>query len=120
MTRPSVLITNERGIAEARVYRPGLVVEIRDYDIEGQSVKRERLWKDENGRPCIRTFVQCPDHAKSGDDLERFVDDLHSHTGIKATFERSPYPDGLHVLRVKGVDFYFGMDGKYDGWGRKV
>jgi len=52
------------------------------------------------------------------DDLERFAEDLRHHVGLAVEFLLDSNPDGLHVLRINGVDFFFRADGSgYDGWG---
>lgn len=55
------------------------------------------------------------------DDLKRFADDLGEHTGHNVCLELDPALDGLHVLTIDGVDFYFYADGSgYDGWGKRL
>jgi hypothetical protein len=55
------------------------------------------------------------------DDLQRFADDLRDHVGLTVTLELDPASDGLHVLTINGVDFFFYTDGSgYDGWGRAI
>ena len=54
------------------------------------------------------------------DDLERFADDLRDCTGLDIGLALDPSPDGLHVLKIDGADFFFNADGSgYDGWGKK-
>jgi hypothetical protein len=54
-------------------------------------------------------------------DLERFATDLKTFAGLDAELELAPKPDGLHVLTINGVDFYFYADGSgYDGWGTAI
>jgi len=57
MNPPDVQVTVEGGVADVRVNRPGITVEIRDYDVEGLDAKDERLGTDENGDRCIRYLV---------------------------------------------------------------
>ena len=53
-------------------------------------------------------------------DFVRFAADL-KRAGIDAEFLPDSDPDGLHVLRMNSVDFYFNADGSgYDGWGRRL
>ena len=53
------------------------------------------------------------------DDLERFAEDLRRHVGLTVELLSDSNPDGLHVLRINGVDFFFRADGSgYDGWGK--
>ncbi|MBN2561156.1 MAG: hypothetical protein JXQ75_09520, partial [Phycisphaerae bacterium] len=55
----------------------------------------------------------------NADDLKRFAEDLRTHLGLSTEVEIDAKPDGLHVLRINGVDFFFNADGSgYDGWGR--
>lgn len=57
------------------------------------------------------------------DDLMRFVEDLRRHVGLPAELELEldDKPDGLHILNIYGVDFYFHADGsRYDGWGKPL
>ena len=55
------------------------------------------------------------------DDLERFAEDLRHHVGLAVEFLLDSNPDGLHVLRINGVDFFFRADGSgYDGWGKAL
>ena len=53
------------------------------------------------------------------DDLTRFADDLRDHAGLDVALALDPKPDALHVLTIKGIDFYFYADASgYDGWGQ--
>ena len=53
--------------------------------------------------------------------LERFAEDLAEHTNIAAAFERDSSREGMHVLRINNIDFFFYADGSgYDGWGKPV
>jgi len=55
------------------------------------------------------------------DDLERFAEDLRHHVGLTVELLSDSNPDGLHVLRINGVDFFFRADGSgYDGWGKAL
>ena len=55
------------------------------------------------------------------DDLERFAEDLRRHVGLTVELLPDSNADGLHVLRINGVDFFFRADGSgYDGWGKAL
>ena len=55
----------------------------------------------------------------NADDLKRFADDLRVQLRLSTEVQIDAEPDGLHVLRINGVDFFFNADGSgYDGWGR--
>ncbi len=52
-------------------------------------------------------------------DLERFAADLNRSSGIEATLKTDSSSDGMHVLTIYNVDYYFNADGSgYDGWGK--
>jgi len=54
-------------------------------------------------------------------DLERFAEDLRRHVGLTVAAIPDSNPDGLHVLSINGVDFFFRADGSgYDGWGKAL
>lgn len=54
-------------------------------------------------------------------DLLRFAEDLGRLAGLAVRLELSDDPEGLHVLRVNGVDFFFiAQGGGYDGWGKMI
>lgn len=57
MRRPDVMVTVEGGVAQVDVHRPGILVEIRDFDVEDAGEGDENLWTDENGDRCWRYFV---------------------------------------------------------------
>ncbi len=124
MPKPNVRVTLERGRAHVDVLAPGIAVEVRDYDVKSTGEQCDRQWTDEKGRTCVRYFV--PEHGKAehvpfGADLERFAADLNGCAGVSASLEPDPSPDGLHVLTINRVDFYFSADGcRYDGWGKWV
>jgi hypothetical protein len=55
------------------------------------------------------------------DDLERFAEDLRQHAGLIVELLPDADPEGLHILRIKHVDFFFYADGSgYDGWGMQI
>ncbi len=121
MRKPDVNVTVQGGVANVDVHTPGVLVEVRDFDVDG--VDETDLWTNEQGDKCVRYFVL--DKAdglrssKSAEDLRRFAEDLSDHLNVSASFHLDPAPDGLHVLQINGVDFFFNTDGSgYDGWGR--
>jgi len=54
MRKPDVMVTVEGGVAHVDVLKPGIVVEVRDYDVDG--VDESELWTDENADRCVRYF----------------------------------------------------------------
>ena len=55
------------------------------------------------------------------EDLQRFADDLRKLTGASVELRISSETDGLHTIRINGVDFFFRADGSgYDGWGKAL
>jgi len=54
MNESDVLVTVEGGIADVTVQKPGLIVEVRDYDLDGIDDGNHLLWTDENGDRCVR------------------------------------------------------------------
>lgn len=55
------------------------------------------------------------------DDLERFAADLRDRLGLTTEVVASARADGIHVLRINDVEFFFNADGSgYDGWGRSL
>ena len=55
----------------------------------------------------------------NADDLQRFAEDLRVQLEVSTELHIDADPEGLHVLRINGVDFFFNVDGSgYDGWGR--
>jgi len=55
------------------------------------------------------------------DALERFAEDLRQHACLAVEFLPDPDPEGLHVLQINRVDFFFYADGSgYDGWGQQI
>ena len=61
MSRPNVTVTVEGGVAQVDVCTPGVVVEVRDYDVDG--VDEDLLWTDENGDRCVRYFFSHKDEG---------------------------------------------------------
>lgn len=57
----------------------------------------------------------------NADDLKRFAEDLRLLTGLDVEIRFSSEQDGLHRIRINGVDFFFRADGSgYDGWGKAL
>ena len=55
----------------------------------------------------------------TADDLRRFAEDLRVQLEVSTQVDIDAKPEGLHVLQINGVDFFFNADGSgYDGWGR--
>jgi len=59
MNPPDAVVTIEGGVADVSVRTPGLVIEVRDYDVDG--VDEDLLWTDENGDECVRYFASQDD-----------------------------------------------------------
>jgi len=122
---PDIVVSIERGIASVNVRRKELLAEIRDYDIARLNGSHPAYWIDSTGRPCARTYVAGTTSSSlaqsSGRHLARFADDLGYHTSLKTSVKLSSDAEGMHVLHIKGVDFFFYADGSgYDGWGRAM
>ena len=125
MHSPSARVTVERGIADVEVYRENVIVEVRDYDAKPGTGNGRDLWKGKDGRECRRYFVPSNGQRTIASDcaseLEKFASDLGSLPKMSVSFERDESPDGLHVLSINEVDFYFYADGAgYDGWGKQI
>jgi hypothetical protein len=58
MRKPDVMVTIEGGVAQVDVFKPGIVVEVRDFDVEGADETDENLWTNEEGDRCWRYFVE--------------------------------------------------------------
>ena len=56
MSRPDAIITIEGGVADVTIRTPGIVIEVRDYDVDG--TEEELLWTDEHGDRCVRYFAE--------------------------------------------------------------
>ena len=54
---PDVMVTIEGGVASVDVYTPGVVVEVRDFDVEGCD-EPEKLFTNEEGDKCYRYKVK--------------------------------------------------------------
>ncbi len=59
MSQPDAIVTIEGGVADVTVHTPGMVIEVRDYDVEG--VEEDLLWTDENGDRCVRYLTSNDD-----------------------------------------------------------
>ena len=57
MNSPDVNVTVEGGVADVQVNKPGLTVEVRDYDVDGIDDDHELLWTDQNGDRCVCYLV---------------------------------------------------------------
>ncbi len=49
MNPRDVNVTVEGDVADVQVNKPGLTVEVRDYDVDGIDDDHELLWTDQNG-----------------------------------------------------------------------
>jgi hypothetical protein len=58
MSEPDVLVKVEGGVADVTIIKPNIVVEVRDFDVEGADEDDEFMWTDENGDLCWRYFVE--------------------------------------------------------------
>lgn len=57
----------------------------------------------------------------NANDIERFANDLRNLAGLDVELRISSEPDGLHTIRINGVDFFFRAEGSgYDGWGKAL
>ncbi len=55
------------------------------------------------------------------EDLMRFAADLQEHIPTPVELRLADDSDGLHVLTISGVDFFFCADNSgYDGWGKAL
>lgn len=57
MPKAHVLVTVEGGVAHVDVLAPGLVVEVRDFDVQESGEGEEFMWTNEDGDRCWRYFV---------------------------------------------------------------
>ncbi len=55
MTQANAIVTVEGGVAHVTIHTPGVLVEVRDYDVDGTE---DDSWTDENGDRCIRYFAE--------------------------------------------------------------
>ena len=58
MSKLDVMVTVEGGVAQVDVFTPGLVVEVRDYDVDHADEDGECIWTDEHGDRCWRYFEE--------------------------------------------------------------
>lgn len=57
----------------------------------------------------------------NANDIERFANDLRNLAGLDVELRISSELEGLHAVRINGVDFFFRADGSgYDGWGKAL
>ena len=54
MNPPDVQVTVVGGVADVQVNKPNVIVEVRDYDVDGVDENHELLWTDEDGERCVR------------------------------------------------------------------
>ncbi len=124
MTEPTVRVIIEKGIARIEALTADADVEVRDYDVELTPEDHPHLWTDENGRRCARYFVSggtnTPPARSYAAGLEKLAADMGTFAGVSTSFSPAASEDLLHVLTVNGADFYFGTDGRYDGWGKSI
>ena len=57
MRKSDVMVTIEGGVAQVDVSTPGVLVEVRDFDVEGADEDAAFLWINEAGDRCWRYFV---------------------------------------------------------------
>ena len=122
---PDMLVRVEGGVAEVQVNRSYLIAELRDYDVEGTDAGHPELWTDEDGKTCLRRYITGDQslnvHEVTANGLKRFAEHLEAHAGLAAKLDLADRDDGLHVIQIKGVDFYFNANGTgYDGWGQAI
>ena len=58
MRKPDVMVTVEGGVAQVDVFKPGIVVEVRDFDVDGADEADEFIWTNEEGDRCWRYFIE--------------------------------------------------------------
>jgi hypothetical protein len=56
MTRSDAIVTITGGVADVTVCTPGIVIEVRDYDVDG--VEDDLLGTDEHGNRCVRYLAE--------------------------------------------------------------
>ena len=57
MRKSDAMVTIEGGVAQVDVFTPGVLVEVRDFDVEGADEDAAFLWINEEGDRCWRYFV---------------------------------------------------------------
>lgn len=124
MMTPNARVSVDKESIQVDVVSPDTIVEVRDY-LFALFTDYTKPWTDEAGRSCRRYFAvgreNAPTQQQDVTDLHRFSRDLAKLTGITTKLEVDPSRDGLHVLEINGVDFYFSANGHgYDGWGRFI
>ncbi len=62
---PDVIVKVEGGVAEVTVFRKDIVVEVRDFDVDGANEKDEFMWRNEEGDLCWRYFVEKDEETQS-------------------------------------------------------
>ena len=58
MRKPDVMVTVEGGVAQVDVFKPGIVVEVRDFDVDGADEDDEFIWTNEEGDRCWRYVIE--------------------------------------------------------------
>ena len=58
MRKPDVMVTVEGGVAQVDVFKPGIVVEVRDFDVDGANEDDEFIWINEEGDRCWRYVIE--------------------------------------------------------------
>lgn len=111
--------------ALVKIYKPEIALELRYYNLKGNTFNESELWTDESGQQCIRYTISSKSREEESkkvlQNLQYFAADLKHHSGIEAKLDESPSSDGLHVLKINNVDYYFqSNNGGYDGWGKAI
>lgn len=57
MRKSDAMVTVEGGVAQVDVFMPGVLVEVRDFDVDGADEDAAFLWINEAGDLCRRYFV---------------------------------------------------------------
>lgn len=65
MRKPDVMVTIEGGVAHVDVFAPGVLIEVRDFDVDGADEDDAFLWTNEAGDRCRRYFVGDETNARS-------------------------------------------------------
>lgn len=125
MPKLNATLSIEGKDALVEIFKPEVVLEVRYYNVKDKIDDHSDLWIDEQDRQCIRYFVSYKSREEISKEvlqnLQSFTDDLKQYSGIEAILVESPSSDGLHVLNIDKVDYYFQADnGGYDGWGKAI
>lgn len=125
MPEPNVRVSVEGGVVQVDVLASGILVEVRDYDVEGVDPETVELRSDERGDKCVRYFVSRDEGGSkpspAGEDLERFAANSCRNAGALAAMHPDLNPNGLHVLQINQLGCYFLAGGSgYDGRGKRT